>query len=133
MHGSRAITGNSEVQAPRPYILEAVKDALPSLCRARKKLNYAELCEADSEEEEEDQEIAEQEVAKQARDPGASEAVQSPRERKRPKSAPNSFMQQPLRSPDADRQAKLKQALILQMEMQKRLHDQLEVQSNPLH
>ena len=28
---------------------------------------------------------------------------------------------------DAERQAKLKEALLLQMEMQKRLHDQLEV------
>ena len=33
---------------------------------------------------------------------------------------------------EADRQARLKEALILQMEMQKRLHDQLEVCHLPM-
>lgn len=95
------------------------------LCRSKKKLNYADLCD-DSEDDEAEPHA---EARSQERPPGLdlADRIQSPRDRKRPKSAPNSVMQQPLASPSAERQAKLKQALLLQMEMQKRLHDQLEV------
>ena len=98
--------------------------------RNRKKLNYAELCEPDSDEED-----PSQPEGPGTRGPSQSldtpDLLQSPREQKRPRSAPTSFAQQPMASPEADRQAKLKQALLLQMEMQKRLHDQLEVTVRP--
>lgn len=100
-----------------------------SLCRARKKLDYAELCD-----DSEDDELLGTPPNHRNHEAGPPEAelidrLPSPRERKRPKSAPNSSIQQrsPITATDSDRQAKVKQALILQMEMQKKLHDQLEV------
>lgn len=97
------------------------------LCR--KKLNYAELCEGPSEEGEPECRLSQDWSGKGTGTGKDAEGRQvSPQERKRPKSAPSSVVHQ-LASPDADRQAKLKQALALQIEMQKRLHDQLEVWS----
>ena len=93
-------------------------------CRSRKKLNYADLCDS---EDDEPNPLAETRSQERPPQPDLLDRMQSPRGNKRPKSAPNSVIQQPIATPSAERQAKLKQALLLQMEMQRRLHDQLEV------
>lgn len=105
--------------------LQIFSRSLCNCCRSKKKLNYADLC--DDSEDEEPGTFTEARSQERAPQPDQLDRMQSPRERKRPKSAPNSVMQQPLPTPSAERQAKLKQALLLQMEMQRRLHDQLEV------
>jgi hypothetical protein len=90
-------------------------------CRS-KKLNYAELCEGDSDEHAHDGEDVHSGMSGHSDKP----SIWGAREAKRPKSAPSRGGRH-FSSTESDRQAKLKEALVLQMEMQKRLHDQLEV------